>query len=744
MASLLKKPASLISGAASAITNTATSVVTTTASAVTTTASTAVSGGLNLQLVPQLQLNPFNVADDLISKNIIGIHDAQAVRQDVDSLFNVVSNIVRSSTNIAGSLDLKQVKSVDVVEDTVVPQSALRPSYTLLKEIACQMTCHSFNTSNAHESVVGILEKLKSYTWDAKAVIALTAFALDYGETWRLTLTQAATKKDNNALELHVFRLAEDEKKVSPSDSDLISTLVDRTLQLINGIITLERFIANKSYTPKDLPALFKAPRDLYTYWAILSLLACANHLSQLEWNVKSEVVGRLKIVLTQLNADLDEIKRQKEALEDSIWRFDVFRIPSGIVELLKALIFPKDVKQLDIVNNITNELVTLDELKTKNFFLFISGLENIEDEIWSLKAIYDSITKDKDKNDYKILWVPVVENWTNEAKEKFEHLKSSMPWYVVQYFSLIKGYKPLQEEWNYTGKPILVAVDALGKVTNQNALHLIFVWGISAFPFGYEDEKRVSQHWNWFWIEAFKINVDIQKWVSQENGYIFFYGGTDITWTQRFGNLIDAIKKDPIIKQTETYIEHFNLAKVDITTQTKFWCNINNSFLGKTQKVDFNLDSTLKDIQTLLSMRTEKGWALVSKGRNVFLIEFNEVMMSVVEGFENWRTGISASISFDIAFKDYYDVVRGTVPRHCRHFELENIRSGVPAAFECTDPSCGLKMEIESVKYKCCHGMHYDEHATENGLVPIAAGPFAGTTDQYVSTPGSKNKFTP
>ncbi|MED6191181.1 hypothetical protein PIB30_113658, partial [Stylosanthes scabra] len=143
------------------------------------------------------------------------------------------------------------------------------------------MTCHSFNTSNAHKSVVGILEKLRSYTWDAKAVIALSAFALDYGETWRLTLTQAATKKDNNAVELHVFRLAEDEKKLSQSDSDLISTLVDRTLQLINGIITLEKFIANKSYTPKDLPALFKAPRDLYTYWALLSLLACANQLSQ-------------------------------------------------------------------------------------------------------------------------------------------------------------------------------------------------------------------------------------------------------------------------------------------------------------------------------------------------------------------------------------------------------------------------------------------------------------------------------
>ncbi|MED6143720.1 hypothetical protein PIB30_008667 [Stylosanthes scabra] len=712
-----KKPASLLSGSAS--------------------------GGLRRVVAErQLRLNPFDATDDdIISQNIIGIHDAQAVRQDVDSLYNVVSNIVRSSTNIAHSLDgLKQVKSVNLVEDKL-SQSALKPPYNLLKEIACQMTCHSFNTWNAHELVVGILEKLRSYSWDAKAVIALTAFALDFGETSRLTLTQAASKKDNNAVELHVFRLEEDEKKLSQSDADLISTLVDRTLQLINGIITLEKLIANKSYTPKDLPSLFKAHRDLYTYWAILSLLVCASHLSQLEWNVKTEVVGRLKIVLTQLNADLVEIERQKEALEDLIWRSDAFRIPSGILELLKALIFPKEVKQLEIVDGTTKELVNLDDLRTKSLLLFISGLDNIEDDIGPLNSIYDSISKDNDKKDYKILWVPVVENWTDKEKEKFEHLKSLMPpWYVVQYLSLIKGYKPLQEEWNYTGKPIVVVTNSRGEVLNKNALHLIFVWGISAFPFRPEDEERVSRHWNWLWIEAFKIHDDIKKWVNQYNGYVFFYGGTDTAWTEKFGNLIDAIKEDPIVKKTETNIEHFNLAaNVDKTTQTKFWWNIMNLILSKIQKVDFNLDSTLKDIEILLSMRNKKGWAIVSKGKKVILIEYGKVMMDVMEGFErSWRNNIMESGGFDNAFMEYY--VRVSRQR-CRIFRLENIRSGIPAALHCPDENCGLKMEIESVTYKCCHGMPLSEYrdeneTTEDGLVPIASDQLLTTTRMSETTP--------
>ncbi|XP_061360625.1 protein SIEVE ELEMENT OCCLUSION B-like, partial [Gastrolobium bilobum] len=558
-------------------------------------------------------------------------------------------------------------------------------------------------------------EKLRSYTWDAKAVIALAAFALDYGETWRLSLMKAASKE--NGLELHVFRLGEFDNPKQPN-ADLISTLVDRTLQLIEGIIKLEKLIANKAYSAKDVPALYKAPRDLYTYWAILSLLACANQMTELDWHIKSEVVGRLKIVLTQLNADLDEIKIQIASIEDLTWRFTVFQTYSGILELLKALIFPRDIKQLEIFDNTAQELVNHEVLKTKNLLLFISGLDNIEDEISAIKSIHDSLTKDKDKQDYKILWIPVVEKWNNDEKSKFEKLKSLMPWYVVHYFSLIKGFKVLQEEWNYQGKPIVVVTNPRGEVINRNALHMIFVWGIRAFPFGVGDIDKLSQHWNWFWTEAFKIHPTIELWVTQENKYIFFYGGTDIKWTQTFGSLVDDIKKDPIMKETDTYIEQFNLGTVDSNITSKFWVNITNSFLSKIQKDHFEVDLVLKDIQTLLSMQTEKGWALLSKGKNVLVIGYNESMVKVLEDFKKWKTNVVELQGFDNAFKHYYDQISTTLPLHCVHFHLENIRSGVPLSMGCPAPSCNLKMEIESVNYKCCHGIHYD-HITENGEAP-------------------------
>ena len=42
-----------------------------------------------------------------------------------------------------------------------------------------------------------ILEKLTKYSWDAKAVLTLAAFALDYGDFWLLAHLHASAKVPN-------------------------------------------------------------------------------------------------------------------------------------------------------------------------------------------------------------------------------------------------------------------------------------------------------------------------------------------------------------------------------------------------------------------------------------------------------------------------------------------------------------------------------------------------------------------
>ena len=56
---------------------------------------------------PQAMLNPLKASFDEISHDIIGNHDSSVNRQDVDYLYNVVSNIVKNSTHVADFLDSK-------------------------------------------------------------------------------------------------------------------------------------------------------------------------------------------------------------------------------------------------------------------------------------------------------------------------------------------------------------------------------------------------------------------------------------------------------------------------------------------------------------------------------------------------------------------------------------------------------------------------------------------------------------
>ncbi|QHO35086.1 Protein SIEVE ELEMENT OCCLUSION B [Arachis hypogaea] len=458
---------------------------------------------------PISPLNPFNVPNDnLISFNISPLHNPQAISYDVDSLFNVLSDIVISTSTI--SLDFQQV-TLDLGQNKV-PQVALQPAYNLLSEIACQMTCHSFNASNAHKSVVGVLEKLRSYTWDAKAVIALSAFALNYVKPLRLTVAQEASQKQN-ALELHLFTLATEGILPAQSVSNVTSNLVKITLELIKGIITLEKLFVNKSYTIKHFPTLCNDSRALYAYWAIFSLFVCANQTGWEEIQY-SWILQKLNAILDQLKSYLQKIRIQQVQWQHLIWRIEVLQKPSsvGIWQLLKALIYPNNFdKPVTIFANGTNELLTLDE--TENLFLFISDLE-IDDEIIT------SLTSIHGYKKGKIVWVPVVRDWTLEIKEKFKNLKSRMPsWYVVEYYSLIEGYQALQQVWYYRDKPIVVVLDASANILNLNALEAITLWGTQVFPFSHATISTfVSKPWNWFWSAAYKICPPIRTWVTKQS----------------------------------------------------------------------------------------------------------------------------------------------------------------------------------------------------------------------------------
>lgn len=147
--------------------------------------------------------------------------------------------------------------------------------------------------------------------------------------------------------------------------------------------------------------------------------------------------------------------------------------------------------------------------LGRKNVYLFISTLDITEEEISNLLPIYQSI---KTNDQYKIVWIPMVEEWNDQLRKKFEILKTKMPWYVVEHFGSMAGYKYIKEEWHFKKQPMVVVLNSQGKVLNTNAFHLIQVSGMKAFPFT-TGQAKIDIDTDWSGIG--QIHPTINSWVS-------------------------------------------------------------------------------------------------------------------------------------------------------------------------------------------------------------------------------------
>ncbi|XP_052730427.1 protein SIEVE ELEMENT OCCLUSION B-like [Vigna angularis] len=221
-----------------------------------------------------------------------------------------------------------------------------------------------------------------------------------------------------------------------------VNNLVKATLQVIEVIFELEKLT---SYDIKDVPALGLAIEQIPVdgHWVIITIVSVVTQIDGLitESEDKHELSHygqKINIILSKLRKQITLCRQQIDEAEYHRKLKRLFQSPTEIIEVLKVLIFNKDAPQ-PLFHGATKTTVEMTVLKKKNVYLFISSLDITEEEISVLRPVYDSI---KTKESYKIVWIPIVEAWTELLRKKFEVLKSKMPWYVVQYSGIIAGYK--------------------------------------------------------------------------------------------------------------------------------------------------------------------------------------------------------------------------------------------------------------------------------------------------------------
>ena len=123
---------------------------------------------------------------------------------------------------------------------------------------------------------MGIFNTLASYTWDAKVVLAMAAFALNYGEFWVVAQLYPTNPLAKSVALLKQLPEILERADTLKSKFEALSNLIKAMLDVAKCIIEFKELPAQ--YITPDTPEMVTATANIPTavYWTIRSIVACS------------------------------------------------------------------------------------------------------------------------------------------------------------------------------------------------------------------------------------------------------------------------------------------------------------------------------------------------------------------------------------------------------------------------------------------------------------------------------------
>ncbi|XVF16298.1 hypothetical protein REPUB_Repub10bG0019200 [Reevesia pubescens] len=689
----------------------------------------------------------FSKSDDgVMLKQIQAVHAPDGRVIDVRPLLHIVEDIFNCAAPSADAIVLPAMQShTEALEDQTYQANVtdmLEALSFLIDRISCEMACKCTETGEAHATAMSILNMLSSYPWDAKLVIALSAFAVNYGEIWLLTQSYTSNQLAKNLAILKQVNENLQHSNMLKSRFDTIKNLNGAMLDIAKCIVEFKELPSN--YIAADVTAMPIAMDHIpiAIYWTIRSMLASASQITSLSrfgneyllsttesWelsslvhklsNMESHLVG----LLATCHKHIDE-RKFIEAYQNLLYLFETAQIDN--VKFLKALINPKD-DPLPLVDGVTKKRVNVDVLRKRNVLLLISDLDILQDEFAILEQIYNESRSQptRQESQYEFVWLPVLDPsipLSRIKQDKFETLNAIMTWYTLHHPSLIDRavFKFIKEVWHFEKKPILVVLDSEGRVACPNALHMMRIWGALAFPFTTAEEDALWKAETWK-LELLVDGIDpvIQNWISEER-FIFLYGGEDIEWIRKFTNTVRAVAKASGLASEMVYVgksnpkdsvrrnmaiinaEKLGHCLPNLTAIWYFWTRIESMWHSKNQlgKADEN-DPITQEVMTLLSYdgsSHEGGWALLSKGSTDQLTRAKgSAFLTCLSSYNQWAEDVQTK-GFVLSIHDYF--LQHQTSHHCNRLVLPGTSGRIPDKVICSE--CRRTME-RYILHRCC-----------------------------------------
>ncbi|TKY47700.1 SIEVE ELEMENT OCCLUSION C protein [Spatholobus suberectus] len=621
---------------------------------------------------------------DILIKKLLLTHDPDGRRLDSETMLLAVGNIMfhASTIIVASNLYSASFQKNDITEIETLGCS--EPVGFIITKI-CKKLCKCSGEGDINSRIMSLFDLIGKYSWDAKVVLVLAAFAVRYGEFWQLRQLHRG-----NTLAGLISSIRQLPYNLKPLKLQIkaLSLLVKTMMDVAMCIIKFEYLPLQHVEPGNNIFIVTKSQIYEAAYWITRSSLACFSQV--MDFTAKKRNMSKCMLLplrfsdstiiatweLSSLAYRLSDIcsnlGRQVHLCHEEIERnlydrlLDLAHEEHIDNQKILTLFFPSK-NYLPLKDCSTEVKVGVSELKNKIVLLLISKpqLLNPVDIFLLVQQTCDHPLSERLRESYKIVWIPLAssDSWTDAEESSFNFLSDSLPWHAVRKPRLLSSavVKHIREQWNYKDEPIMVALDSKGKVTNHNALDMIKIWGAQAYPFSASKEEELWQDQNLtMQLLLDDINPLLAYWVEQGKN-ICLYGSENLDWVQQFNDETTELKRAGL--QLETiYVGLSHLGErvkqimarsgetslsdpLSLTNVQFFWLRLESMRrsklrLGKTP----SSDHVLAELSALLDMDDrEEGWAVIgSRGSTEVIRHQGMQVVEFLRNYSEWKENIT------------------------------------------------------------------------------------------------------
>ncbi|KAL5552747.1 hypothetical protein UlMin_040148 [Ulmus minor] len=626
---------------------------------------------MNLQGTDPSNLHHKSPLEDFPIKKLLLSHDPDGRYLDSDELLQDMESIMLYVSTSQSQLvpDQHFGSNFDYeINNTEIDGKELFGQTIFL--ISNEMHWECFSEGNLHERTMNLFELVGNHKWDAKAALVFAAFALNYFKFWLLMHLHR-----ENSLALSIVML-----KQLPTDLSTLKPLFKALTSLIKTMIEFMKLVIKFEGLPLSLVELegeAKSIREIHiypaVYWIIRSILTCSSKIADLKaikpeqysdstiiatWELSS-LANRLRGMSSQLKPQVEHIYQKTEPKLSQKLFYMSKEIHDDNQKLLRLLFATRD--DFPLIDCFSQKKIGLKELENKVVILLITKPEflPIEQTLLLVQQTYDHLHIKTES--HKFVWIPVSISsfWTEREKQNFKLLSHSLPFYSIRKpWTLGSALEKFTKQaWNYKDDPIMVVLDSKGNVSNFNAIDMVFIWGVRAYPFSDSRKEQLLQEQNWtLQLLVDEIDPLLSKRVEERRN-ICIYGSDNINWIRELNSGIDKIKaagyqiemvyagkREPTeeVRTLASIQGKKGRSPLSLTQMRFFWLRLESMRRSKGNAIE--TDRVRSELEKVFEMdENEKGWAAIGGGSSVAEIVTLEgsKLVECIDKFPMWEQNV-------------------------------------------------------------------------------------------------------